>query len=690
MAPVSMFYFLIIYRFLLCILLLLTLPVLAQSALDAELEAALDAYVLVSATDMQTAEQQLLELERQHADSPAISSRVRLLSYLVNYQFYQQNPDQLEQRLQHLLAQADLTEDADALAEIYATELEIRLYQARLNDAFITIERAEQFASIASRPRVRYYVNNVLGRLYKADNQFERALEHFILALDAVSATDDAFTLRRRAFLNFNIAHVHTDLRNWQQAKTLTEQMIAEARKYQHDNFLPELYLLLSYIAGSEKDYPQAIRVNEQGLAAALTAKQEGLALTFENNLGATYTQLQQYDDAKEILQQALQRAQQLQNEYSIQLIKQNLGFIRVMQGEPDAGIAQMETSMRYLSQHSPKAAYEPYYEWLAKAYAAAGRYKEQADTLLEQMALQADIRKADSEQRLATLQDRFDSKAKVQQITILEQENALKAQLLQNQRLQQQLVWLVVVIVTFAAFMLLQLYRKVRRSNKKLYETNKQLAYQSQRDVLTGLFNRRALQEYLQKRALKRREGDIANNPVTGFLLLDIDFFKRVNDNFGHAAGDAVLQAVAQRLQDTCRDKDIVVRWGGEEILLVLDNIDPGHVSAFVQRVLDTVAGSPVSCDGQQIAVTVSGGFIYLPFAGTSEVQLGWEKVLQIADMALYLSKTHGRNQCCVVEGLHVSFAEAESQLYSDLAGAIRAGHVKVATISGPGGNVS
>lgn len=677
-------------RYLSLTLLLLALPVLAQSAQDAELEAALDAYVLLAAEDVQAAEQQLLELERQHADNPAIASRVRLLSYLVSYQFYQQTPEQLEQRVLHLLAQADLTEDADTLAEIYATELEIRLYQTKLNEAFLNLERVEQSVSRAVTPRVRYYANNVIARLYKADQQFEKALEHFILALDAVSETDDVFTLRRRAFLNYNIAHVHTELRNWSQARSLTEQNIAEAKKYGHDGFLPDLYLLLGYIAGSEKDYQRAVQINQQGLAAALALQQETVALTFENNLGATYIQMEHYADAKQILQQALKRAEQLQEEYSIQLINSNLGFIRVMQGEHDEGIAQMETAMRYLSQHSAKTEYEPYYEWLAKAYAAAGRYKEQADTLLEQMALQADIRKADSEQRLAALQDRFDSKAKAQHITILEQENALKAQLLHNQRLQQQLVWLVVVIVAFAAIMLLQLYRKVRRSNKKLYETNKQLAYQSQRDVLTGLYNRRALQEYLHKRALKRREGDNLNTSKTGFLLLDIDFFKRINDNFGHAAGDAVLQVVAQRLQDTCRDKDIVVRWGGEEILLVLDNVDPAHITTLVQRVLDTVAGSPVSFESQQIAVTVSGGFIHLPFADVSETQLGWEKVLQIADMALYLSKTHGRNQCCVVEGLHVSFAEAESQLYSDLAGAIRAGHVKVATISGPGGNVS
>ena len=678
------------YRAVFFISLLLAVPVLAQPVVDAELEAALDAYVMLSTTDIPAAEQKLLELEQQHAANPAIASRVRLLSYLVNYQFYQQDGERLEQRLQQLLAQAELTENADTLAEIYATELEIRLYQTKLNEAFVNLERTEQSVSRAVTPRVRYYANNVIARLYKADQQFEKALEHFILALDAVSETDDAFTLRRRAFLNYNIAHVHTELRNWLQARTLTEQNIAEAKKYGHDGFLPDLYLLLGYIAGSEKDYQRAVQINQQGLASANASGRDSTALIFENNLGATYIQMAQYAEAKTILLQALKRAEQLQDEHSKQLIMQNLGFIRVMQGEHDEGIAQMESTMRYLSQHSAKTEYEPYYEWLAKAYAAAGRYKEQADTLLEQMALQADIRKADSESRLAALQDRFDSKAKAQQITILEQENALHAQLLENQRLQQQLVWLVVVIVAFAAVMVFQLYRKVRRSNKKLYETNKLLAYQSQRDVLTGLYNRRALQEYLQKRALKRREGDLAITSVTGFLLLDIDFFKRINDNFGHAGGDAVLQSVAQRLQDSCRDKDMVVRWGGEEILLVLDNIDPAQVSSFVQRVLNCIAEQPVMFDNQPIAVTVSGGFIHLPFAGISEVQLDWEKVLQIADMALYLSKTNGRNQACMVEGINTSFAEVESQLHSDLAGAIRAGHVTVATINGTGGNVS
>lgn len=676
--------------FTLCCRLLLAFGLLGAAAsvhaaeVDAVLEAELDRYILLVQQDQQAGEQLLLQLEAKYSDTAAIGSRVRLLSYIIGHTLSQQDLEKQQQLMQQLLAMAQYSEHPDTLSEILASELEQLMYQSKLDDAIIKADKLQEQLSKATAPRIRYYSHNVLGRLFMVDGQYEMALQHLVSALDALAETDDALTLRRRAFLNFNIAKVHTELKNWPQARQLTEAAINEALKYNHTNFLPDLYLLLGYIVSYQEQHAEAIKINQQALEFTLKNNLEGFALIFENNLGASYIHLEDYPAAKAVLTQALARAERLKDDASAQLINMNLGYIRVMDGEHEAGLAQMQENMALLSKITPKAQFEPYYEHLAKAYAAAGQYQQQADTLLEQMAMREDIRSADREARLNELQNRYDTKAKMQQITILEQENSLKAQLLENQRLQQQLIWLVVIIAVFAAIMLLQLYRKVRRSNEKLYETNKQLAYQSQRDVLTGLYNRRALQEYLQKRALKRREGDVSV-ALTGFLLLDIDFFKRVNDSYGHAAGDVVLQHVSQRLIETCRDKDMVVRWGGEEMLLVLDNIDPAHVTAFVRRVLTAIGTTPVEFEGQQIQVTASGGFIHLPFSGISEEQLDWEKVLQIADMALYLSKSNGRNQACLVNSLNVDFAQTEALLYTDLSGAINQNMVNVSIVMGP-----
>lgn len=668
--------------------LLLCTAVLASDE-DVALEQALDSYVQKSQTDSNAAKALLNELFQNNQTNPAIKSRVRLYSYMVTDAYNVDEPQKAEPFLQALLQLAEITENPDALSEIYGTEIEVLRNQRKLNEAILKADQLDYYLQRANDPRIRYFFNMILGQLYVHDLQYSKALQHYIAALDAVMETDNEATLRRRTVLNINIANVHAELKNWPQARELARSTLEEAKKYQLTGFITQLYLLQGYIEGSDRQIAKAIEINHQGLAVALQENDEYTALTFENNLGSSYIDLEQYDSAKAILMQALERAERLKDEYSVELIKFNLGFIRVVKGEHQAGLAQMNEGMVYFSKHDSKAQFETSYEWLAKAYAAAGMYQQQADILLEQMALREHIRSTEKESRLNELQNRFDSKAKAQQITILEQENKLNVQLLENQRLQQKLIWLVVVIIVFASVMLLQLYRRVRRSNKKLHESNKLLAYQSQRDVLTGLYNRRALQEYLQKRALKRREQDVSIG-LTGFLLLDIDFFKRINDHYGHAAGDVVLQHVSQRLLDTCRDKDIVVRWGGEEMLLVLDNIDPAHVGTFIKRVLDAIGDSPIEFDGQQISVTASGGFIHLPFAGISEEQLDWEKVLQIADMALYLSKSNGRNQACLVEGLAVSFAEAEAQLYSDLASAIRDDHVQVSTVTGPGGNVS
>lgn len=655
----------------------------------AALEQQLDQYVLQSYKDAKAAEVLLTQLEPmlQQQDLP-VASRVRLLSYLTSQAFYQQNEELVKQHLAELEQLAGTIADADVLSEIYATRLEILFYQKQLNQAIMQADRLQILLMDAGKPRIRYYANNVLARLFKADSQYSLALQHFIAALDAVMETDDAFTLRRRSFLHYNMAQVQTELRNWPQARELTEQLINDAKKYQHQNFLPDLYLLLGYIEGSAGNQTDAIRINKLGLEVSLNLGDESYALTFENNLGSSYIETEQYAAAKPILQTALERAQRLKDEYSEQLINMNLGFIRVKAGEHDAGIAQMQRSMRYFSENAAKIDYEPYYEWLAKAFAEAGRYKEQAETLLEQMALQKQLRAADRESRLSELQSRFDTKAKTQQITILQQENDLKAQMLENQQLQQRLIILIVALSIFAMISVFQLYRKVRRSNRRLYETNQQLAYQSQRDPLTGLYNRRALQQHMQRRSKKAGH----DMPVrsSGILLLDIDFFKRINDNFGHNAGDAVLVEISQRLQHTVREQDLVVRWGGEEILLLLEHIEPHQVAGFVSRILQVITEQPVSFEQQQIPVSASGGFIHLPFAGLSEVQLGWEKAMQIVDMALYLSKTNGRNQVCLINGLKADFSEVEMLLTSDLAGAIRQNMVEVATVSGPAGPVS
>ncbi|MBV2128588.1 tetratricopeptide repeat-containing diguanylate cyclase [Arsukibacterium indicum] len=674
---------------LLMVLCICTSAANAQQQVSTTLEQELDRYLVELRENATAAEAMLAALYQRYYLEPTenipLASKVRLMSYQAADLLYQQQQASADALLTELLAIADDTDNPDILSEIYATEIEFLFYQRQLSAAVLKADRLQLIAENASVPRVRYFAHNLLGRLFKADSQYDEALRHFTKALDAVIATDDQFTLRRRAYLNYSIAQVYSDLKKWPEARALTEDLIAAAKKYNYNNFLPELYLMLGFILAEQKDLDAAVTVNQQGIVAARSVNQPGVELTFQNNLGSIYIQQGNYAAAKQVLQLAAEQAKLLEDEFSSQLIAFNLAYIAVMEGQHDNGLARMLAALEYFKNNDTKAGYESTLESVAKAYGAAGKYQLQAQTLQQQLELRAEILTSEREKSVAELQNRYDTKAKSQLITILEQENDLKAQLLANQKLQQQLTGLFALVLIFAAILLYQLYRKVRQSNRRLREANKQLEYQSLRDPLTGLFNRRALQDHMQRRSkFSRRLSDISTQ-ANGFLLLDIDFFKKINDNFGHAAGDEVLKQISGRLTKVCREEDLLIRWGGEEFLLYLDNIEPEQVAGFCKRILDVIASEPVLSDDKIIPVSASGGFIHLPFAGINETELNWERTLQIADMALYLSKVHGRNQVYAITGLRCDYTTARQALTNDLQGAIQQNMVDYITVKGP-----
>lgn len=166
-----------------------------------------------------------------------------------------------------------------------------------------------------------------------------------------------------------------------------------------------------------------------------------------------------------------------------------------------------------------------------------------------------------------------------------------------------------------------------------------------SSRDALTGLANRRAFQL-----ALAREVDRVARSGEPALLLaLDIDHFKKVNDQHGHAAGDAVIQAVAHALVDSVRPMDLVARVGGEEFAIILPNCASTFGQTVAERIRRRVERMPIALapDGvplpqnPQIQVTVSVGGAFAPQWVRSTPAIWQER----ADQQLYLAKAQGRN---------------------------------------------
>ncbi|MCC5450238.1 GGDEF domain-containing protein [Rheinheimera sp. UJ51] len=645
---------------------------------DIALEKQLDHYLTLQVSDAAAAKVLLEQLVKSLDENTPIESKVRTLSYYVAYYMHKGEIaltdsalDTLEQLTTHPLT-------PNARAEIFSTRIDVLTFRNELNQAYIHADSLIEMLPELSDTRIIYWVNAILGRLFRDTQEFDKALFHYNAALDTLDGSNDNRVLIRRVFLTRQTAYVHIDLKNWERAKALLEELITELKHHQQDALLPDVYLTLGFVYSSLKDFSAAEQVNLAGLAGARQFNKHALLLKFMNNLGSDYIDQNKLDAAKTILEQALAEAQLTNEIDTTNFIEFNLAYLQVLAGNSQQGFAKMQEIFDYAKKRNNKAILEEYTLSFTKAYKAVNDYKNLAIMLEQLMQIRSEIMIAEREQNIRNLQDRYDLKTQNQRITILQQQNALQEELLTNKQLQQTITLLFIFIMGLAALLLVNLYRKVQRSNRRLKEVNKQLEYQSLRDPLTGLFNRRAMQDKMAKRH-KSSQPD-----ACALLLLDIDFFKQINDNYGHAAGDAVLIDLSRRLLALTDENELLIRWGGEEFLIVIQRLEQEDIDQLCQQVLQVVSALPVVYEGNEIPVTISGGFIRLPFSQVPEHQFNWERVLQVADMALYLSKLNGRNQINLIDELKVPFADAEPHLQSDLNGAIQEDMIKLHTIHG------
>ncbi len=187
------------------------------------------------------------------------------------------------------------------------------------------------------------------------------------------------------------------------------------------------------------------------------------------------------------------------------------------------------------------------------------------------------------------------------------------------------------------------RLYEELYQLNAELVDARNALEHQANHDGLTGLWNRKAIEDLLEIELARARRA----NRAAMAIMIDVDNFKQINDTYGHPVGDAVLREVARRLEEVARRGDMVGRYGGEEFLVVLalDQVQGAAVAA--ERYRNRIDSVPVDVGDHQIAVTVSLGV----GIGRNAAELDGERLLKLADDALYKAKNSGRN--CIEVGV-------------------------------------
>jgi diguanylate cyclase (GGDEF)-like protein len=429
-------------------------------------------------------------------------------------------------------------------------------------------------------------------------------------------------------------------------------------------------------------DAAGARRVTEQGLAQAEQARAPRLAAILLANLSDLDVREGRPRQALAAAERALPVARRAGDRRLERALLHNAALARIGLGQGDAALKALDGLLADYRAGGVTADEAGVLREFADAYAATGALRTALALYHRERALVAQMMAADRAAALAQLRERHDREAQQRRLDQLARDNALMGAQIENRAAMQQ-VWAGgAAALALAVLLVALLYRRVRVTHRQLQHNHALLRERSQRDPLTGLANRRALHELAAACGIERRFAG-------ALLLVDIDHFKQVNDRHGHAAGDAVIAEVARRIAGTAREGDLVVRWGGEEFLVLMSTPAPGAAAELAARVLQAVGGTPLATGdagdaGPALPVTVSVGFGSFPLP-PAQVPLSLQRALDLVDLALYAAKNQGRNRAVGVLATTAGDGAALREAQADFEHARHDGRFTLQQLAGP-----
>ncbi len=644
----------------------------------------IDALQILSEKDNQQALNQLQAMEPALGPTTPYAVRRAYLTALATVQVDAAKMDAADASVAALLKLARDHKDDIGVVLATSKSASIMALSGKTDAAIAQLIAIETTALKTADAHALWRFYSTLGSAQLTVGRFEAALESTLKSLQyAKERPSHAKTSHLRS-LNL-LCNVYMAITNWDTALQVIEEGLILADAVGSSKLKGTLYLNQGASFANLGRAKESVAAYEKALRIGRESGLVGLQGTALNNIGDSYLISKDYPKAELFSRQAMVKFKEAGEFGGVATAQGNIGFALMGQGKIREGDAEVRTAIRFSQESGAKTDQEAILGELGRMYEQAGLYREAVATIREQQALSAQLFRADREKSVATLQAQFDAVQRQKQIELLARENSLKDAEISNRRLQQIITLLGAVVTVMAGIFVFLLYRRVRKTNQKLREANKQLEFHAVRDPLTGLYNRRSFFDLMKGRSSNASGGRREDDNPDGLMILDIDHFKNINDTLGHAGGDAVLVEISKRLRATVRDTDMVMRWGGEEFLIFSPRANAAHLKSLAQRVLHAIGATPIAVGDKMMPITVTGGFLSLPFSGLSEVDCNWEKAMQIADMALYLGKVNGRNRAYGLNRLLAPVEQVMPVLEHDITAALKAGMVELVEVLGP-----
>lgn len=505
------------------------------------------------------------------------------------------------------------------------------------------------------------------------------ALEEAIrVGHEALTLADTRGEAWRRAEVRSELAYNYSQAKQDQRALSLNEEALALAREAGDPLTLAHASTVQAIILDGQGDLQGGRRWLQDALDHAREAGAKNEEALYLANFADGYLKNGEYAVALRFAQQALPLTRELKNLNAETVALANIGLAQIALGDLDAGKRNLRASIDIDERRGSLTGMEQSYLEMAQALERAGDLRGALESFHQQRTLADQVLQRSQQQAILEMQEQFDNGRRMRELELLQRQSAIGSEQLHARALQQRLWGLVAACGLLSLVVAALLMRRVRDTNRRLADSNAQLKAHAEIDPLTGLANRRHFQDAMRQLA--------ADGKFSGTVfLIDIDHFKRVNDFWGHAGGDAVLVEIARRLRAVLREPDLIVRWGGEEFVVVVRALSPEAVDALAQRMLDVVGATPVVHEARVMAVTASIGYATFPIEPTL-LAVSWERAINLVDTALYLAKAHGRNRAYGVRMLIANDEQQLDAIVRALESAWQAGDIALTLLEGPG----